>query len=57
MAADSRRSRYCARCVNPRGHHPAVVVLELPEDVAGAETTRDEEDQLLRQRSVGTDHT
>jgi hypothetical protein len=40
-----------------QGHDPAVVVLELPEDVAGAEPARDEKDQLLRQRPLGTDHT
>jgi hypothetical protein len=57
MAADSRRSKYCARWVKSQGHDPAGVALELPEDVARAEPARDEEDQLLRQRPLGTDHT
>ena len=40
----------------PEGDDPTVVVLELPEDVAGAEPAGDEQDQLLRQGSLGTNH-
>ena len=40
----------------PEGDDPTVVVLELPEDVTGAEPAGDEQDQLLRQWSLGTNH-
>ena len=40
----------------PEGDDLTFVVLELPEDVAGAETAGDEQDQLLRQGTIGTNH-
>ena len=56
-AVDSRRSKYCAGVGETEGDDPTVVVLELPEDVAGTEPAGDEQDQLLRQWPLGTDHT
>ena len=40
----------------PEGDDPAVVVLELPEDVPGAEAAGDQQDQLLREWSLAAHH-